>query len=185
MSVRAGPRIAVVVLLCTLALGGASGCSDCDVSCDRPQQELTFTGELLAVDGSSTTWDGPDGAVDIVVYENADFLDPGDRYRVAAVKGTGSLVWETAVNGSCTCAGGVRHEDGATIDTGWWAGFNRTYPVTEAVWLFLAVPIVTIVAVTVLRIRRGADHDPWHDLPDDGSWLEYADPEDVFDDGGV
>lgn len=175
-------RLLLVVALLALAIGGSSGCSQCTADCGLPDQQLDFTGTLVAVDDQATTWDGPDGRVDIEVTSNVDFLDVGGRYQVSAVRGSGSLVWETAVNDRCSCAGDIRHEDGASIDTGWWTGVNRTYPATEAVWILLAIPVVTIVAVTAMRIRRGGDHDPWGDLPDDGSWVEY---DGYVDDGYV
>lgn len=168
-------RLLLVVALLALMLGGAAGCSDCDFDCAPAPPELQFTGTLVAVNGQATTWDGPDGRVDIEITSNVGFLDVGERYRVSASRGAGSLVWQSAVNpGGCSCGGGnIRHEDGAAIDTGWWTGVNRNYPVTEAVWIFLAIPVVTIVAVTAMRLRRGGDYDPWGDLPDDGSWIEY------------
>lgn len=166
-------RFALLVVLGVVFLGATAGCSTCGADCGSAERVLEFTGELIAVDEISTTWRTPDGVVRIDVLENVGFLDVGERYQVEAVMGVRSVVWETAVNDSCSCAGDVRHADGAPIDTGWWTGLNRNLPATEAVWLFLAIPIITLLAVGANRLRRGGDYDPYVDLPDDGSWLEY------------
>lgn len=144
----------VVVVLLGLALGGAGCGADCDTSCGGPDQSLRFTGTLLAVDGEDTVWVGPDGEIDIRVSNNVDFLDVGARYRVTPSRDPDSGELSTAVNPECSCGIGVSHADGASIDTGWWAEANRNTPITEAAFVLLAIPVLTIAAVTVHRIVR-------------------------------
>lgn len=161
-------RLLLVVALLGRTLGGGAGCSQCSVDC-APDQELRFTGTLVAVDERATTWDSLDGQVDVQVTTNVDFLDVGERYQVTAHEGTGPLDWQTSINEDCSCSGNIRHANGEMIDTAWWAGVERSTPVTEAVWLVLAIPAVTIVAVTAMRMRRGGEYDPWGEGPDDES----------------
>lgn len=146
------------------------------MSCVPGTPELDFTGELLATDEAVATFAGPDGVVEILVIEKIGFLDVGRNYRVSATRAFGEpTAFETTIAGSssCDCGDGIRHEDGGVIDTSWWTGVNRNYPVRAWTILILGIPIITLVAVSVNRLRRGGDHDPYVDLPDDGSWIEY------------
>lgn len=144
----------VVVVLLGLTLGGAGCGSDCTASCEEPDQSLRFTGTLLAVDGEDTVWDGPDGEVDIRVSANVDSLDVGMRYRVTPSRDPDSGELSTAVNPECSCGLNITHEDGAPIDTGWWAEANRNTPIAEAAFVLLAIPVLTIAAVTMHRTVR-------------------------------
>ncbi|MEM7142834.1 MAG: hypothetical protein AAF548_17555 [Actinomycetota bacterium] len=177
-------RVAVIlVLVAGLGAGGAGCATDCSPDCGIPVDELTFVGELLELDDDVATFATPDdGIVRITVLERSGFLDIGSRYDVEAVIGRGSVVWESTINAACACAGQIRHADGETIDTSVWTGLNRTFPATELLWLAFAVPVLTLLGVTAMRLRRGADHDPYADLPDDGSWLEYDGYVDADDD---
>lgn len=154
-----------------------AGSCDCNSLCDDPGERIDFTGELESKESGIAVFRGPDGPIRVAISHNLSFLDVGTTYQVRAVADRFvTAPWTSQVNARC---GGpcddinVLHADGASIDTGWWTGFNRSYPVTEAVWLFLAIPIITLVAVSANRLRRGGDHDPYVDLPDDGSWIEY------------
>ena len=146
--------------------------------CEEPGERLEFIGELRSTDGGIGVFEGPDGPIRVAVDHNLSYLDIGSEYRVRAVASrlVDGAPWVSQVNSRC---GGpcdevnITHADGGEIDTGWWTGLKRTYPVTEATWIFLAIPVITIIAVTANRIRRGGDYDPYVDLPDDGSWIEY------------
>lgn len=167
-------RLALVLALAAGTLALTAGCSTCATTCFTDAVPLEFVGELLELDDSIATFAGPDGPVEILVLEKARFLDEGSIYAVTANRAFGEAVeWETQIASDCGCEFGIRHEDGGLIDTGWWTGLNRTLPVTAWTFLLLVIPIITLAGVTISRMRRGADHDPYPDLPDDGSWHEY------------
>jgi hypothetical protein len=181
-------RRAVLIVLVVAALLIPTGCSTCTAGCVDDVSDLSFTGELLDIEEAVATFEGPDGPVEIFVIDKIRFLDVGATYQVDAARAFGEPVdWETTIAATCGCEAGISHEDGGAIDTGWWTGVNRTYPVGAWLIILLGIPTVTLVAVTVNRLRRGADYDPFVELPDDGSWLEYdgivdADDAQPFDD---
>lgn len=165
-----------VALALAIPLTTAASC-ECESLCDEPGERLEFLGELRTLEDEIGTFRGPDGPIRVRIDHNSSFLDVGTTYRVRAVAGRSvGQPWVSQVNSRC---GGpcpdvtITHEDGAGINTSWWAGFNRGAPVTETMWVILTIPVITLVAVTINRIRRGADHDPFTALPDDGSWVEY------------
>ena len=176
-------------LLVSLALLGLAvpvgGCS-CVNLCDEPGERVELLGAVVSVDGGVATFRTQfDGDVAVRVDANVDALEVGETYRVGAVRRPqGEVELVSRVNGGCGSCDEVNitHPNGDRLDTGLWKAITETAFVRWGVRLFLVVPVLSIIGVVIYRLRRGPDHDPYIDLPDDGSWLEYDGAVDWDDD---
>lgn len=143
-----------LVAACGSLLG--SGCS-CDTYCDQEAEQTRFTAELLSIDADILTFAGPDGPRIIGITGNEEFLDVGREYRVTAVRNVRTDVeWASHVNGGCGCTlVNITHPDGVRIDTSFWARI----PFRGIAVVILAIPVMTLVAVTLVRVVRGRESD--------------------------
>ena len=179
---RIGGNLAAVALVFFSVAGG--GCTTCDASCGAADGTgLEFTGELLAFDELIATFSGPDGSIEIYVEENIEFLDVGETYHVAAAADRRTNAeYSTHINPSCGCGTNITHADGQRIDTSFRRKVKEAPAMRLGLGLFVGVPAITLLAVAANRIRRGDGYDSVSDLPDDGEWVEYDDPDLEWDD---
>lgn len=178
---RRHPAWAVLLLLVGVATF-SGGCSDCDVDCGDSDDIYSFTGELRSVDGYIATFDGPEGTVRVQIYDRLQFLDIGERYRVPTHQ-TGALDadYGATINAACGCGGGVTHDDGQRVDTGYWRLIKESGAFRLAAGLFFGIPLVTLLGVTLFRFGRGRTHDPYAALPESGEWVEFDDSDEHAD----
>lgn len=138
-----------------VAISG-SGCS-CDTYCDYEAERTQFTAELLAIDGDILTFAGNDGPRVVGITGNEEFLDVGREYRVTAARNVRTDVeWASHVNGGCGCTlVNITHPDGVRVDTSLWARI----PFRGIAVVILAIPVTTLLAVTLVRVIRGRESD--------------------------
>ena len=93
----------------------------------------------------------------IGVSGNEEFLDIGREYRVTTVRNVRTDVeWASQVNGGCGCTLiNITHPDGVRVDTSLWARI----PFRGIAIVILAIPLATLVAVTLVRLVRGREGD--------------------------
>jgi hypothetical protein len=165
----------VGLLLAGLVVFG-SACS-CDSFCSNEAEQARFTGELLSADGRVLTFAGPDGPRDVYVEGNEYLLDVGTTYRVTALRNVHPAAeWATHINGGCGCQEiNITHEDGVRVNTGLWARVKHAVPFGKIAIAILAIPVLTMTAVSVNRARDGRRrHIGTDDLPFD-EWVDIED----------
>ncbi len=117
-------RIGWVVALATVIVTSV-GCSTCDAGCVGYDDEEVvrvsgiWRGPTSADgDASSHRFETEDGDIEIRVYGDADALDLGTEYRLAALLVDDEL--QTSLPHDCGCGPIMTHADGSTIATGFW-----------------------------------------------------------------
>ncbi|MEQ8840747.1 MAG: hypothetical protein RIB98_07175 [Acidimicrobiales bacterium] len=153
---RAGASVLLVTFFVAMFAIGVGGCGDCQTDCGEPQDLTTFTGELLVVEDPIATFDGPEGRLEIRIEDNLKFLDVGESYRVTVYADDDRPDDPYAlINPSCSCGGSIVHADGQRIDTSYWRSVKEEPALRLGLGLFVGVPALTLVLVTLGRVTRG------------------------------